>query len=91
MKNFQTYQVHPNIPENLAFLEILSRNVWWCWKKTPLNFFDGLTRRVGWNPGGIRSHFWLKFPRTALNNWHKMTVTWPTWIGLKKRVSKPGS
>ena len=33
MKNFQTYQVHPNIPQNLAFLEILSRNMWWCWKK----------------------------------------------------------
>lgn len=39
MKNFQTYQVHPNIPENLAFLEILSRNMWWCWKKDAVELF----------------------------------------------------
>jgi starch phosphorylase len=39
MKNFQTYQVHPNIPENLAFLEVLSRNMWWCWKKDAIELF----------------------------------------------------
>ncbi|CAB1056594.1 Glycogen phosphorylase (EC [Olavius sp. associated proteobacterium Delta 1] len=39
MKNFQTYQVHPNIPENLAFLEMLSRNMWWCWKKDAIELF----------------------------------------------------
>jgi starch phosphorylase len=39
MKNFQIYQVHPNIPENLAFLEILSRNMWWCWKKDAIELF----------------------------------------------------
>ncbi len=39
MKNFQTYQVHPNIPQNLAFLEILSRNMWWCWKKDAVELF----------------------------------------------------
>jgi starch phosphorylase len=39
MKNFQTYQVHPNIPENLAFLETLSRNMWWCWKKNAIELF----------------------------------------------------
>ena len=39
MKNFQTYQVHPNIPESLAFLEKLSRNMWWCWKKEAIELF----------------------------------------------------
>ena len=39
MKNFQTYQVHPNIPENLAFLETLSRNMWWCWNKNAIELF----------------------------------------------------
>jgi len=39
MKNFQTYQVHPNIPENLAFLATLSRNMWWCWKKNAIELF----------------------------------------------------
>ncbi|UCD81470.1 MAG: DUF3417 domain-containing protein, partial [Desulfobacterales bacterium] len=39
MKNFQTYQVHPNIPQNLDFLETLSRNMWWCWKKDAIELF----------------------------------------------------
>ncbi len=39
MKNFQTFQVHPNIPSNLAFLEALSRNMWWCWKKDAIELF----------------------------------------------------
>jgi len=39
MKIFQSYQVHPNIPENLAFLETLSRNMWWCWNKNAIELF----------------------------------------------------
>ena len=39
MKNFQTYQVFPNIPINLEFLEDLSRNMWWCWKKDAIELF----------------------------------------------------
>jgi len=39
MKNFQTYQVFPNIPINLEFLEDLSRNMWWCWNKDAIELF----------------------------------------------------
>jgi starch phosphorylase len=39
MKNFQTYQVFPNIPISLEFLEELSRNLWWCWKKDAIELF----------------------------------------------------
>jgi starch phosphorylase len=39
MKNFNTYQVFPNIPSNLDFLEELSRNLWWCWKKDAIELF----------------------------------------------------
>jgi starch phosphorylase len=39
MKNFQTYQVRPSIPKNLGFLEKLSRNMWWCWKKDAIELF----------------------------------------------------
>jgi starch phosphorylase len=39
MKNFQVYQIYPNIPPNLAFLEDLSRNMWWCWKKDAIELF----------------------------------------------------
>ena len=39
MKNFETFQVFPNIPENLQFLEVLSRNMWWCWDKNAIELF----------------------------------------------------
>jgi len=39
MKTFQTYQVFPNIPLSLEFLEELSRNLWWCWKKDAIELF----------------------------------------------------
>ena len=39
MKNFQTYQTYPNIPPNLGFLEVLSRNMWWCWIKDAIELF----------------------------------------------------
>ena len=39
MKNFQTFQVFPNIPLSLEFLEELSRNLWWCWNKGAIELF----------------------------------------------------
>ncbi|MGD8303876.1 MAG: alpha-glucan family phosphorylase, partial [Desulfobacterales bacterium] len=39
MKNFQTFQVVPNIPKPLQFLETLSRNMWWCWNKDAIEIF----------------------------------------------------
>ncbi len=32
MAHLQTFRVLPDIPEPLSFLEILSRNIWWCWQ-----------------------------------------------------------
>ena len=39
MKHFQTFQVFPNIPISLEFLEELSRNLWWCWNKNAIELF----------------------------------------------------
>jgi len=39
MINLQTFQVLPNIPETLSFLEDLSLNLWWCWQKDALDLF----------------------------------------------------
>jgi starch phosphorylase len=39
MKNLQTFQVVPNIPKPLQFLERLSRNMWWCWNKDAIELF----------------------------------------------------
>ncbi len=48
MRNIQTFQVFPFIPEPLAFMETLIRNMWWCWQRDALELF----RRVNpslWN------------------------------------------
>jgi starch phosphorylase len=39
MKRILTYQVYPTIPESLSFLEVLSRNLWWCWKPDAVELF----------------------------------------------------
>ena len=39
MSHLQTFQVHPSIPEPLAFLEILSRNLWWSWQHDAIELF----------------------------------------------------
>ncbi|MGA8019265.1 MAG: alpha-glucan family phosphorylase [Desulfobacterales bacterium] len=39
MKRILTYQVYPTIPESLSFLEVLSRNLWWCWKPDAVDLF----------------------------------------------------
>ena len=51
MKHLQTYRVVPNIPEPLAFLEILSRNLWWSWKATAVELFRRMDPRL-WRASG---------------------------------------
>jgi starch phosphorylase len=46
MKNLQTYQVYPNLPESLGFLETLSRNYWWAWTYDAVDLFRRIDRRL---------------------------------------------
>ena len=39
MGNFQTFQVFPKIPVELRFLETLSMNFWWSWKRDAVELF----------------------------------------------------
>ena len=39
MNPLLTFQVFPNMPEPLSFLETLSRNLWWSWKKEAEELF----------------------------------------------------
>jgi starch phosphorylase len=39
MSRFQTFQVYPNIPASLSFLEKLARNLWWCWNTEANDLF----------------------------------------------------
>ena len=36
---FQLYNVGPRIPQELAFLETLSNNIWWCWHPSAIELF----------------------------------------------------
>ena len=46
MSRIQTYQVLPNIPSELEFLEILSRNLWWCWRKDAIELLRRIDPRL---------------------------------------------
>ena len=39
MRRILTYQIYPTIPAELSFLEILARNLWWCWKPEAEDLF----------------------------------------------------
>jgi starch phosphorylase len=78
MKNFQTFQVFPNIPENLQFLEILSRNMWWCWNKDGIELFrrmePALWVESGRNPIAAATPLlsYRKYHKAALKNWQRI-------------------
>ena len=42
----QTFQVFPNIPKNLSFLEELSRNTWWCWHPEAETLFNRINPQL---------------------------------------------
>ena len=37
--DLQLYNVSPRIPEELAFLETLANNIWWCWHRRAVELF----------------------------------------------------
>jgi starch phosphorylase len=39
VKRILAYQIYPSISKSLAFLEVLSRHLWWCWKKDAITQF----------------------------------------------------
>ncbi len=51
MDHLQTFQVFPNIPEQLSFLEALSRNLWWSWKQDAVELFRRINPRL-WEESG---------------------------------------
>jgi len=51
MSHLQTFQVFPLLPEPLSFLEVLSRNLWWCWNINAIELFRRINPRL-WNTAG---------------------------------------
>lgn len=51
MRSIQTFQVFPDIPQSLAFLETLSRNLWWSWNQSAVELFRRINPKV-WEQSG---------------------------------------
>ncbi len=54
MKNVQLFSVSPAVPEEIKFLETLSRNLWWSWDSNATDLFRRINshvwKQVGYNP-----------------------------------------
>ena len=51
MYPLQTFQVFPDIPESLSFLQVLARNLWWCWHIDAIELFRRISPRL-WEESG---------------------------------------
>ena len=51
MSFFQTFQIFPVIPEPLSFLQVLARNLWWCWHMDAIELFRRISPRL-WEASG---------------------------------------
>jgi len=51
MSFLQTFQVFPNVPESLKFLEVLARNMWWCWNLGAVDLFRRIDPKL-WGASG---------------------------------------
>jgi hypothetical protein len=67
MRNFKSYQVQPNIPGNLTFLETLSRNMWWCWTRDAVELFRRIDPRLWAECGRNPVPFLNRVPQTRLD------------------------
>jgi starch phosphorylase len=46
MSYLQSFQVFPNIPKQLLFLEELARNFWWCWRLDAVELFRRIDAKL---------------------------------------------
>ncbi len=60
MNHLQTFRVLPDIPEPLAFLEVLSRNIWWCWQYDAVELFRRIDPRL-WDGCGRNPILFLTY------------------------------
>jgi len=51
MSYLQIFQVFPAIPESLSFLQVLARNLWWCWHLDAIELFRRISPRL-WEASG---------------------------------------
>jgi starch phosphorylase len=82
MQSFKSYQVQPNIPQNLTFLETLSRNMWWCWTRNAVELFRRIDPRLWAECGRNPIPFLGRVPQARLERLSKDT----SYVGHLERV-----
>lgn len=54
MPNWLDVKVHRSVPEKLKALEVLAKNLWWCWNQDAIDLFESidpkLWKQVYYNP-----------------------------------------
>ena len=68
MNRLQTFQVYPDIPKPLAFLETLSRNLWWCWNLDAIELFRRIDPKLWEATGRNPILFIASIPQERLKN-----------------------
>jgi len=66
MRNMQTFQVFPFIPEPLSFLETLTRNLWWCWQRDAFELFRRIHPGLWHDCQGNPILFFTRIPQERL-------------------------
>ena len=82
MRNFKSYQVQPNIPGSLSFLETLSRNMWWCWTRDAVELLRRMDPRLWAECGRNPVPFLNRVPQARLEKLAKDT----SYLGHLERV-----
>ena len=71
MRQFHLYQVFPDIPESLRFLEDLGMNFWWTWKRTAAELFRRIDPIVWEESGRNPIVFLTRIPQQRLKQMSK--------------------
>lgn len=66
MNRIQIYRVYPTIPEPLAFLEVLARNLWWSWDGEAKALFHRMDFAAWESSGGNPIIFLNRVSRSRL-------------------------
>ncbi len=66
MKSIQLFNVSPSMPQELSFLETLSRNPWWCWNGDAFELFRRIEPTLWRNSGHNPLRFFSQIPQGRL-------------------------
>ena len=62
----QLYNVSPRIPEELAFLETLANNIWWCWHQNAIELFVRIDPAAWRKQKGTAKAFLRNVPQSRM-------------------------